>query len=221
MKTCFKRVVITSGPTLEPIDPVRYISNRSSGKSGLHLANEARKRGYGEIIFITGPTCYLPQDITIRPVETALQMQAELNRFVPGAQAVIMASAVSDYRVVRYSETKIKKNRETMTLELVKNPDLLFQLGQDKKNHPHLVLVGYAAETHDFFENARGKFQRKNLDMLVLNRVAADNPAFNTDDNQVYFFTAAGMRELEKMEKSQLATHIWDEVERIYNQKQV
>jgi phosphopantothenoylcysteine decarboxylase/phosphopantothenate--cysteine ligase len=213
----FKRVIITSGPTIEPIDPVRYISNRSSGRSGLHLADEAVKRGIAEIIFITGPTCFSPQDVTIIPVETALEMRSQLQRYANDADVIIMSAAVSDYRVVKYSTKKIKKDQDTMMLQLVKNPDLLFELGQKKQ--PHQVLVGYAAETHDIFEHARQKFEKKNLDLLVLNEVSPENPAFNSEENQVYLFTSAGMRKLEKMEKSTLAARIWDEVYRIAESK--
>jgi len=209
----FKRVIITSGPTSEPIDPVRFISNRSSGKSGLHLANEAVKRNIREIIFITGPTCYIPDNVDIIRVETALEMRIQLQRFGDDADVIIMAAAVSDYRPVRFSPQKIKKNQDHLTLELVKNPDLLFELGQRKP--PHQVLVGYAAETHDALENARVKFEKKNLDLLVLNEVSVDNPAFSAEDNQVYFITKDGARKLDKMEKSDLAVCIWDEVEKI------
>jgi phosphopantothenoylcysteine decarboxylase/phosphopantothenate--cysteine ligase len=213
----FKRVIITSGPTIEPIDPVRYISNRSSGRSGLHLADEAVKRGIAEIIFITGPTCFSPKGVTIIPVETALEMRSQLLRYGNDADVIIMAAAVSDYRVADYSSKKIKKDQDTLTLQLVKNPDLLFELGQKKQ--PHQVLVGYAAETHNIFENARQKFEKKNLDLLVLNQVSRENPAFNSEENQVYLFTSAGMRKLEKMEKSALAARIWDEVYDIAERK--
>jgi len=207
-----KRVIITSGPTIEPIDPVRYISNRSSGKSGFYLAEEAVKRGIPEIIFITGPTCFSPQDVTIIPVETALEMRSQLQRYSNEADVIIMSAAVSDYRVGNYSSRKIKKDQDTLVLQLVRNPDLLFELGQGKKLHQ--VLVGYAAETHNIFENAGKKFEKKNLDLLVLNEVSSENPAFNSEENQVYLFTSAGMRKLKKMEKSALAARIWDEVYR-------
>jgi phosphopantothenoylcysteine decarboxylase/phosphopantothenate--cysteine ligase len=209
----FKRVIITSGPTIEPIDPVRFISNRSSGRSGLQLAQEAVKRGIAEIIFITGPTCFSPKGVTIIPVETALEMRSQLQRFSDDADVIIMSAAVSDYRVVKYSFKKIKKDQDTLMLQLVKNPDLLFELGQRKK--PHQVLVGYAAETHNIFQHAEKKFEKKNLDLLVLNEVSSENPAFNSEENQVYLFTSAGMQKLEKMEKSALAARIWDEVYRI------
>lgn len=211
----FKRIVICSGPTVEPIDPVRFISNRSSGKSGLQLANEALKRDIPGIILITGPTCLdmANPGFTVIPVETALEMREHLQRYSDDADVIIMAAAVSDYRPAHYSKEKIKKGRETLTIQLVKNPDILFELGQGKK--PGQILVGYAAETHNILENAREKFQRKNLDLLVLNEVSAQNPAFHVDKNQVYFVTAGGFQKLEMMEKSTLASRVWDEIEKL------
>ncbi len=208
----FKRVIITSGPTIEPIDPVRFISNRSSGRSGFQLASEAVKRGIEEIIFITGPTCYIPtgKGVTVIPVETAVDMRTQLFRYFNDADVVIMAAAISDYRAALYSTEKIKKDQDTLTLQLVKNPDLLFELGQKKRVDQ--IIVGYAAETHDIFENARKKFEYKNLDLLVLNEISTQNPAFGAENNQVYLVTAEGFRRLDKMEKSTLAIHIWDEV---------
>jgi phosphopantothenoylcysteine decarboxylase/phosphopantothenate--cysteine ligase len=206
----FKRVIITSGPTVEPIDPVRFISNRSSGKSGYQLAMEAVKRKIEEIIFITGPTCYKPEGVTVIPVETALDMKTQLHNYFTGADVVIMAAAVSDFRVAHYTAKKIKKNSDTLTLELVKNPDILSELGRMKR--PGQIIVGYAAETDNIFENAREKFKRKNLDLLVLNEISDRNPAFNQEENQVYFVTGDGIRKLEKMEKSALAAQVWDQI---------
>ena len=214
----FKRVIITSGPTIEPIDPVRFISNRSSGKSGFYLATEAVNRGIEEIIFITGPVWRFPTGVTLVPVETALEMQSQLQRFSPDANVIIMAAAVSDYRVVDYSSQKIKKNHDTLTLQLVKNPDLLRELGQNKK--PGQILVGYAAETHDALENAREKLIQKNLDLLVLNEISPENPAFHVEENQVYFFTALGMRKLARMGKSVLAVQIWSEIYKLARSKE-
>lgn len=207
-----QRAVITSGPTVEPIDPVRYISNRSSGKSGFYLAMEAGKRNIQEIIFITGPTCYWPQGdkIKVFAVETALEMQEQLQRFGQGAEVIIMAAAVCDYRPLNVACQKIKRDAEHLTLELTKNPDLLLELGQQKPTGQ--ILVGYAAETNDILDNARKKFLRKNLDLLVLNEISANNPAFNCEQNQVYLITAQNIKKLATMEKSILASHIWDEI---------
>lgn len=213
----FNRVVITSGPTIEPIDPVRFISNRSSGKTGFHLANEALKRNIPEIIYITGPSCYIPEGVKCFPIETALEMQQHLNTYGPSADVIIMSAAVSDYRVAKYSERKIKKGQDNLVLELIKNPDLLTELG--KKKPAGQILVGYAAETHDIFENARKKFINKNLDMLVLNEVSEQNPAFNTDDNQVYFLFEKETRKIDRLDKTKLASLIWGEIETLFGNR--
>ena len=213
----FKRVIIASGPTIEPIDPIRFLSNRSSGKTGFHLANEAKNRHIDEILFITGPTCYKPEGVTLIPVETALQMREHLLKYYKHADVIIMAAAVSDYRIARYHSEKIKKGDDNLVLEFTRNPDLLTELGQNKTGSQ--LLVGFAAETGDIFENAGKKFQKKNLDLLVLNEVSAENPAFNVEENQVYLVTAEGTRKLEKMKKSLLASQIWDEIYRLKKEK--
>jgi len=212
----FKRVIITSGPTIEPIDPVRFLSNRSSGKTGYHLANEAAKRNIPEILFITGPTHYKPPGVTFIPVETALQMREQLLKYYKIADVIIMAAAVCDYRITRYFTKKIKKNDDKLVLEFTRNPDLLMETGKNKTGNQ--LLVGFAAETHNILKNAGKKFQKKNLDLLVLNEISAENPAFNAEENQVYLVTAEGTRKLEKMEKSLLAARIWDE---IYNMAKI
>lgn len=213
----FKQVIICSGPTIEPIDPIRFISNRSSGRSGLKLVQKAVERGYSGIIFITGPTCSPYYDVanpaySVLPVETALQMKENVFRYSDDAEVIIMAAAVSDYRVANYSQEKIKKDQEVLTLQLVKNPDILFELGQRKR--PDQILVGYAAETNDIFKNAQKKFIKKNLDLLVLNEISEKNPAFNVNHNQVYFLTAAGGFQIQpRMGKYELADRVWEEIE--------
>lgn len=206
-----KRVIITSGPTVEPIDPVRYISNRSSGKTGFHLANEAGNRGIREIIFITGPTRFIPEGVNVIRVETALEMREQLQLYREQADVIIMAAAISDYRPLHMTDRKIKKTGETLTLELTRNPDLLKQLGEQKS--PGQTLVGFAAETGNILENARRKFEKKNLDLLVLNRISPENPAFDVDHNQVYFVTARGAEQLPPQQKSEIATQIWNKIE--------
>ncbi len=205
-----KRVIIGSGPTIEPIDPVRFISNRSSGKSGYYLAQEATRRNIDEIIFVTGPSRYIPEGVTVVNVETAQQMQASILAKYGKAGVVIMAAAVSDYRVANYQPQKIKKGEERLTLELERNPDILLGLGKQKKESQ--VLVGYAAETHDIFANGRKKFERKNLDLLVLNEISPANPAFDVEENQVHFLTDDGYRQIPKMKKQELSALIWDEI---------
>lgn len=206
----FKKIVITSGPTLEPIDPVRFISNRSSGKTGYHLAMEARLRGIGPITFITGPTFYLPAQVEVIQVETAQEMRSAIGCHFRQADVIIMAAAVSDYRSLKYYPEKLKKNSEKMTLELVKNPDILLELGRHKRKNQ--ILVGFAAESEDIFANAQKKLVAKNLDLLVLNEISEANPAFGCEENQVYLVRPDGVRKLEKMTKAHIAAVIWDDI---------
>ena len=206
----FKKIIITSGPTLEPIDPVRFISNRSSGKTGYHLAMEARARGIGPIVFITGPTFFLPSGMELIQVETAQEMQAAIDRHFRQADVVIMAAAVSDYRSLKYYPDKLKKKSERIILELVKTPDILFGLGQRKRKNQ--LLVGFAAETEDIFVNAQNKLLKKNLDLLVLNEISENNPAFGSEENQVYLLRPDAIKKIDKMNKAQIAALIWDEI---------
>ncbi|HEX7503277.1 MAG TPA: phosphopantothenoylcysteine decarboxylase [Acidobacteriota bacterium] len=206
----FKKILITSGPTLEPIDPVRFISNRSSGKTGYHLAMEARARNLGHVTFITGPTVYLPTLTEIIQVETAQEMRGAVGEHFRSSDVIIMAAAVGDYRSLKYYPEKMKKSSERITLELVKNPDILMELGRHKRKNQ--ILVGFAAETEDIFVNAQKKLLAKNLDLLVLNEISEANPAFGSDENQVYLVRPDGVRRLEKMSKAHIATLIWDDI---------
>ncbi len=205
-----ERILIASGPTIEPIDPVRFLSNRSSGKTGFHLATEALRRGLGPVTFVTGPTAFLPDGVELVEVESAQEMRAALSARFAGAGIVVMAAAVSDYRSIKYYPEKLKKCGERLTLELVKNPDILLELGRRKRRGQ--ILVGFAAETEDIFANAQRKLEAKNLDLLVLNEISAENPAFGREENQVYFVRADGVRRLEPMSKALIAARLWDEV---------
>lgn len=215
----FERVIIASGPTVEPIDPVRFISNRSSGKTGYHLANEAKKREIQEIIFITGPTNFIPSDVKVIQVETAQSMRDRILNYFDKAKVIIMAAAVSDYRSAEYFSEKIKKEDDRIYLELVKNPDIIKEIGEKKSDDQ--ISVGFAAETSNIFENAREKFERKNLDLLVLNEISKENPVFNEDSNQVFFITKKETIKLDKMRKSTIAALIWDEIFKIHNQMRI
>lgn len=206
----FKKIIIASGPTLEPIDPVRFLSNRSSGKTGYHLAMEARQRGIGPITFITGPTFYLPGQVELIQVETAQEMRAAIGGRFRSADVIIMAAAVSDYRSLKYYPEKMKKDSERITLELVKNPDILLEIGRHKRKNQ--ILVGFAAESEDIFANAQKKLVAKNLDLLVLNEISEANPAFGCDENQVYLVSPTGVRKLERMNKAHIAAMIWNEI---------
>jgi phosphopantothenoylcysteine decarboxylase / phosphopantothenate---cysteine ligase len=206
----FKKIIITSGPTLEPIDPVRFISNRSSGKTGYHLAMEAKTRGIGPIVFITGPTFFLPGGVDLIQVETAQEMHAAIDEHFSQADVVIMAAAVSDYRSLKYYPDKLKKNSEKIILELVETPDILLELGRRKRKNQ--ILVGFAAETEDIFVNAQKKLLNKNLDLLVLNEISPSNPAFGSEENQVYLLRPDAIKKVEKTSKSHIAALIWDEI---------
>ncbi len=206
----FKRILIASGPTLESIDPVRFLSNRSSGLTGFHLADQARERGLGPVTFVTGPTSFLPQGVDLVQVESAQEMRAAMNAVAAQADVIVMAAAVSDYRSLKYYPEKLKKSGERIVLELVKNPDILLELGRRKR--PGQLLVGFAAETEDIFANAQRKLEAKRLDLLVLNEVSADNPAFGDVQNQVYLVRPDGVRRLERMGKAGVAAAVWDEI---------
>lgn len=206
----FSRILITSGPTIEPIDPVRFLSNRSSGMTGYQLAVSALARNLGPVSFVTGPSAWLPVGVELVRVETALEMRQAVIERLPQADAVIMAAAVSDFRSLKYYPEKLKKSGERLTLELMRNPDILLEAGQCKR--PGQILVGFAAETDDIFANAQRKLQAKNLDLLVLNEISEANPAFGREENQVFLVRADGVRRLERMSKALVASRIWDEV---------
>lgn len=209
-----KQVLISAAGTREPIDPVRYISNRSSGKMGYAIAQEALNRG-AKVILISGITSIpAPQgeNLTLIKVESAREMQANVEKYFTNSDITIMAAAVSDYRVKTVAEQKIKKSDETMTIELVKNPDILKGLGEKKKANQ--FLVGFAAETQKVLEYAKGKLQRKNLDMIVANDVSQAQAGFNVDTNIVKIITRDGKVIQEPlMQKTKLASLILDIIE--------
>lgn len=204
-----KKVVITSGGTIEKIDPVRYISNFSSGKMGLALAKCANLMG-AEVTLITTKDVDVPFK-TIK-VQSAKQMLESVNSEFEGADFIIMASAVADYRVKNYSEQKIKKgNDETITLELVKNPDILKEICNKKqeslKNTP--IIVGFCAESENLEENAKDKINKKGCDFLIANDISRSDIGFNSDENEVIIFDkSGGKNKLEKSSKTLIARKI-------------
>lgn len=205
-----KKVLVTAGGTREPIDPVRYIGNRSSGKMGYAIASAAARRG-AHVTLVSGPTNLAePKGVKIIRVETALEMKnAVLNEF-EDCDIVIKAAAVADYRPQHAAQHKIKKSEETLNLVLEKNPDILKELGQLKT---HQVLIGFAAETRDLIDNAKDKLARKNLDMIIANDVTAPGAGFNADTNIVKLIYRDGhMEELPKMTKNKLADIILDKI---------
>ena len=202
-------VLITSGPTIEPIDPVRFLSNHSSGKTGYYIAEVAKKRGIQKIIYITGPSNYVPENVDVIKVKTALEMREQVLKYYKGIDLVIMAAAVSDYTSAKIYPEKIKKSKDSLTLNLIKNPDILYELGERKKKQ---ILVGFAAETENIFENGQNKFKKKNLDLLVLNEISESNRAFDVNENQVYFLNGKGIKANKTMDKSEIAEILWDEI---------
>ena len=172
------KILITAGPTREYIDPVRFITNKSSGKMGYALAAAAAKRGW-ETLLVTGPVNLpAPEGAQVVRIESAAEMADAVERFAPGCDAVIMAAAVADYRPVEILEHKLKKQPGGMTLRLERTEDILASLGETKSRGQ--VLVGFAAETDDLLANARHKLESKNLDWIAANKVC-DGFASDTD----------------------------------------
>jgi len=198
-----QRILITAGGTREPLDPVRYIGNRSSGKMGYAIAAAAAKRG-AEGILISGPSSLpVPSKVTIKRVETAAQMHAAVLAEFDTVDVVIKAAAVADYRPEMAAEQKIKKSGETLTINLVKNPDILFDLGLRKKQQ---LLIGFAAETQDLMRHAQEKLNKKNLDMIVANDVTLPGAGFNIDTNIVKIIYKNGnIEELPQLSKQHIA----------------
>ena len=202
-------ILVTAGGTQESIDPVRYIGNRSSGKMGYAIAEQAVRMG-AKVILVSAPTSLpIPSGVDFISVDSAVSMQEAVEACYNDVNVVIMAAAVSDFRVLHKAEQKIKK-MESMTIELVKNPDILQGLGS-KKNHQ--ILVGFAAETEHVIKYGQDKVAKKNLDMLVANDVSKSNAGFNVDTNEGYFlYPDKEPKEMPNMKKSDLARHILREV---------
>ncbi len=222
-----RRVVVTAGGTQEPIDPVRFVGNRSSGKMGYALAIEARDRG-AEVILISGPVALdAPYGVDVRRVETAVQMRDAVRSAVVDADVLMMSAAVADYRPAEAAAQKLKKggaqeraDENGFSLRLVRNPDILEELaesvdkqGSDERPKQRLVRVGFAAETNDLANYARAKLVAKRLDLLVANDVSRSDSGFGTDTNKVYIFHAGGaMEDLPVMPKTGVAAAIWDRI---------
>ena len=202
-------ILVTAGGTQESIDPVRYIGNRSSGKMGYAIAEQAVRMG-AKVILVSAPTSLpIPNGVDFISVDSAVSMQEAVEARYNDVNVVIMAAAVSDFRVLHKAEQKIKK-MESMTIELVKNPDILQGLGSKKS---HQILVGFAAETEHVIKYGQDKVARKNLDMLVANDVSKSNAGFNVDTNEGYFlYPDKEPKEMPNMKKSDLARHILREV---------
>ncbi len=204
-------ILISAGPTQEPIDPVRYITNRSSGKMGYAIAKAAKRRG-GRVILISGPTrLSIPKEgITLIRVKTALEMEREIYEHYPYSDIVIMAAAVADYRTNRPFPHKLKKSDRVFQLELVRNPDILKSLGGKKETQ---ILVGFAAETENFEKNALQKIKDKNLDLIVVNNVNLPDAGFEVDTNRIMLIDRFGkIRRFPLQSKEDAADAILDKI---------
>lgn len=206
-----KTVLITAGPTYEAIDPVRFIGNHSSGKMGFSLAEEASKRG-AKVILISGPSSQTThgKNIEIHKVTSAKEMLNKVFEFYDRIDIGIASAAVADYAPKEVATEKIKKNDDNLTIELVKNPDILKTMGEKKT---HQFLVGFALETQNEEENAKGKLEKKNLDMIVLNSLRDEGAGFKNDTNKIKIFTRTEKKEFNLKSKDKVAVDILDFVE--------
>ena len=203
-------VLVTAGPTREPLDPVRFLSNRSSGKMGYAIAEAAAARG-ARVILVSGPTALtVPPGVDCIHVETADEMYRAVLAKLEPAGVVIKAAAVADYRPKRRADRKIKKDQAVPEIALEPTPDILAELGKRKGTR---ILVGFAAETDDLLDNARMKLQRKNLDLVVANNVREAGAGFDVDTNVVTMLDGAGRAEtLPLLSKREVADRILDRV---------
>ena len=203
-----KNVLISAGPTKAPIDPVRFITNRSTGKMGYEIAREARDRG-ANVTLVSGPTNEVaPLDVNVINIETNEEMYNEFLKYYDNADIVIKAAAVADYKAKEYSTQKIKKKSDDLEILFERDRDILMTLGQKKKNQ---ILVGFAAESENLIENAKSKIQRKNLDYIVANDISSKDTGFASNDNKVTIISKDGeMFSLEKMSKKRVARHLFD-----------
>ncbi len=215
---CGKRIMINAGATCEDIDPVRYISNRGTGKMGFALAKEASQRG-AEVILVSGPSPLSPpSNVEYISVWSAQEMCDLMLKYQPTCDVIIGAAAVGDFRIATALDQKMKKTEDKsrkITLELVENPDILRELGARKQDK--LIMVGFAAETENVLDNARKKLVSKNLDLIVANDVTMEGAGFATDTNIVTFITRAGeVVALPKMSKDMVAAAILDRVVELF-----
>lgn len=200
-----KKILITAGPTRESIDPVRYISNHSSGKMGIFLAEEATKRG-AEVILITGPGTVETELEKIK-IQTTIDLKNEVDKYFPEVDALIMAAAPGDYSIEKVSKQKIKSTGEDLILRLKENPDILKSLNKENQ-----VVIGFAAESENLLENAKIKLQKKNLDYIVANDISELETGFYSDYNMGVIFSPNKKENIPKMTKRKMANIILDKL---------
>ena len=205
-----QHVVITAGPTREAIDPARYLSNRSSGKMGYALARAARRRG-ARVTLISGPVNLEPVPEVARVmVQSAAEMESAVMNMLPEATVLIKAAAVADFRPAGIQEHKIKKKEGGLTLELVKNPDILARVGRERKGRP--VLVGFAAESRNHDQEGRRKLMEKGADLIVVNDILGDRTGFDVETNQVTIIDQETAQRLPLCSKEATANAILDRI---------
>lgn len=212
-----KKVIVTAGGTQEPLDPVRYLGNRSSGRMGYAIARAFQEAGAKTLLISAPSELPVPAGVEKIGVSTALEMREEVLRRFDDADVVVKSAAVADYRPLHPAEQKLKKTGDHLILELVPNPDILAELGQ-KKNRQ--ILVGFAAETEQALEHATEKLRRKNADMLVLNDVTLPGAGFGSPTNIVSFLFPDGRKvDLPQMDKLEIGRRLVDEVEKLLQAK--
>lgn len=203
-----KRVLVTAGPTIAPIDPVRYITNNSSGKMGYAIAEEARDRG-AEVVLVSGPcNVGIPFGMDVINVKYNYEMLKAVEEHLEHSDIVIKSAAVADYKPKNYSDKKIKKTSDVLTLEFEKDVDILKKIGSLKKEQ---ILVGFAAESNDLIENAKSKLERKNLDYIVANDITCSDTGFSCNDNKVNVLCKDGRNiSIPKMSKKMIARELFN-----------
>ena len=206
-----KKILVTAGPTREALDPVRFLTNHSTGKMGYAIARVAAARG-AEVTLVTGPTeIKKPGFVKVVPIESAREMYEAVTAASEEQDAIIKAAAVADYRPAHVSDEKIKKkDGDELSISVERTDDILAYLGSHKK--PGQFLCGFSMETEHMLENSRKKLEKKNLDMIVANNLKVAGAGFGTDTNIVTLITKAGERQLEKMSKEQVADKLLDAI---------
>ena len=204
-------VTVTAGPTQEALDPVRYLTNHSSGRMGYAIAREAALRG-AEVTLISGPTALAaPMGVTVKPVVSARDMLEAVQDTLPGTDILIKAAAVADYRPAAVSEHKMKKGDGELTLPLARTEDILQWVAEHR--HPGLFVCGFSMETRDLIENSRAKLERKHLDMIAANSLCTEGAGFGVATNVVTLLTPEGAEQLPLLGKDEVAARLLDAIE--------
>ena len=202
-----RRVVVTAGPTREALDPVRYVSNHSTGRMGYEMARAALALGAREVTLISGPTALrAPYGVRMVPVVSAREMESAVLAALPQADLLVKAAAVGDFRPASVADQKIKKGEGGLTVDLVKNPDILAEACAARQ--PGQVIVGFAMETQDLIANAKAKLEKKGADMIVANSLTEEGAGFGGETNVASLLTASGVEKLPKMSKLALSEEI-------------